>query len=45
MTKDETNLLDWLWLTGLTNLTGQATYTDPLLPPPPRRFYKAVPMP
>jgi hypothetical protein len=40
-----TNLLDWFWLAGVTNLTGPATYTDPLLPPPPRRFYKAVPLP
>jgi hypothetical protein len=39
------NLLDWFWLAGLTTLPGVAAYPAPLPPPPPRRFYKAVPVP
>jgi hypothetical protein len=36
------NLVDWLLLVRRTNTTGRVTYTDPLSPSPPARFYKAV---
>ena len=39
------NLVSWFWLARLTNTTGQATYTDPLTPCPPTRFYKATAIP
>lgn len=39
------NLVIWLWLARLTNMTGQMNYTDPLSPRPPARFYKAVSAP
>ena len=39
------NLMSWLWLARVTNTAGQATYTDPLSPCPPVRFYKAMPVP
>jgi hypothetical protein len=39
------NLANWFWLAHLTNTTGQATYTDPLSPCPPARFYKATAIP
>jgi hypothetical protein len=39
------NLVTWVWLIRLTNSSGQATYTDPLTPCPPARFYKATPIP
>jgi PKD repeat protein len=39
------NLMSWSWLARLTNTTGYSTYTDPLSPRPPARFYRATAIP
>ena len=40
-----TNLMDWLWLARLTNISGQVIYVDSDATNQPVRFYRAVQLP